>query len=102
MSEGTRETEPALPWRDGSGLLRGQVWCIEVELTETLERTAGIMSRWWVGRVPLLSRRGNPQLGAVIRAVGHPPRTLLELGYGLLRSHVLIVGTTGRARPYPD
>jgi len=49
-----------------------------------------------------LSRRGNPQFGAVIRAVGHPPRTLLELGYGLLRSHVLIVGTTGGARPYLD
>jgi hypothetical protein len=50
------------------------------------------------GGVPLLSARGNPNLGAVIRSVGHRPRALLELGYGALRSHMLVVGTTGAGK----
>jgi Helicase HerA, central domain len=50
------------------------------------------------GGVPLLSRRGNPVLGAVIRSVGHRPRPVLELPYGLLRTHMLIVGTTGAGK----
>lgn len=47
------------------------------------------------GGVPLLSRRGNPVLGAVIRSVGHRPRPVLELPYPLLRTHMLVVGTNG-------
>src|SRR5260370_86954 len=50
------------------------------------------------GGVPLLSARGNPVLGATIRAVGHRPRAVLELGYGALRSHMLVVGTTGAGK----
>jgi len=50
------------------------------------------------GGVPLLSRRGNPVLGAVIRSVGHRPRPVLELPYALLRTHMLIVGTTGAGK----
>jgi hypothetical protein len=50
------------------------------------------------GGVPLLSRRGNPQLGAVIRAVGHRPRPVLELPYAAVRSHLVLVGTTGAGK----
>ena len=50
------------------------------------------------GGVPLLSRRGNPQLGAVIRAVRHRPRPVLELPYAALRSHLLVVRTTGSGK----
>src|SRR5260370_22294028 len=50
------------------------------------------------GGVPLLSARGNPVLGATIRAVGHRPRALLELGYGAVRSHMLVVDTTGAGK----
>ncbi|MQA85893.1 MAG: hypothetical protein GEV03_15030 [Streptosporangiales bacterium] len=50
------------------------------------------------GGVPLLSRRGNPQLGATICAIGHRPRPVLELPYARLRTHMLIVGTTGAGK----
>ncbi len=50
------------------------------------------------GGVPLLSRHGNPVLGAVIRSVGHRPRLVLELPYQALRSHLLVVGTTGSGK----
>ena len=49
------------------------------------------------GGVPVLSR-GHPVIGAVIRAVGHHPRPLLRLPYGTLRTHMLIVGTTGAGK----
>jgi len=50
------------------------------------------------GGVPLLSRRGDPVAGAVIRAVGHHPRPLLRLPYAALRTHMLVIGTTGAGK----
>ena len=51
------------------------------------------------GGVPLLSAaRRIRVLGAVIRSVGHRPRPVLELPYPLLRTHMLIVGTTGAGK----
>jgi hypothetical protein len=50
------------------------------------------------GGVPLLSRRGDPLLGAVIRSVGCRPRPVLELPYRSVRSHLLVVGTTGAGK----
>ena len=50
------------------------------------------------GGVPLLSRHGNPVLGAVIRSVGRRPHPVLELPYQALRSHLLVVGTTGSGK----
>ncbi len=50
------------------------------------------------GGVPVLSRAGDPVLGAVIRAVGHRPRPLLTVPYGSLRTHMLVVGTTGAGK----
>ena len=50
------------------------------------------------GGVPMLTRRGNPVIGAVIRAVYTMPRQVLELGYKSLRNHMLIVGTTGAGK----
>ncbi|MBM7784896.1 helicase HerA domain-containing protein [Tenggerimyces flavus] len=50
------------------------------------------------GGVPMLTRRGNPVIGAVIRSVYVLPRQVLELGYKSLRNHILIVGTTGAGK----
>ena len=49
------------------------------------------------GGVPVLSR-GEPVIGAVIRAVGHRPQPLLRLPYGALRTHMLVIGTTGAGK----
>ena len=49
------------------------------------------------GGVPVLSR-GEPVVGAVIRAVGHRPRPLLRLPYGAVRTHMLVIGTTGAGK----
>jgi hypothetical protein len=50
------------------------------------------------GGVPIVDRRGRPVLGAVIRSVGHRPRPLLALPYGAVRTHMLVVGTTGAGK----
>ena len=49
------------------------------------------------GGVPVLSR-GHPVLGAVIRAVPYHPRPLLRLPYAALRTHMLVIGTTGAGK----
>ncbi len=50
------------------------------------------------GSVPLLSRNGAVVAGAVIRAAGHPVRDLMLIPYPRLRSHQVIVGTTGTGK----
>jgi hypothetical protein len=50
------------------------------------------------GSVPLLSRRGDVVAGAVIRAVGHPAPALAALPYQRLRSHQVVIGTTGTGK----
>ncbi len=50
------------------------------------------------GSVPLLSRRGDVVAGAVIRAVGCPAPALASLPYQRLRSHQVVVGTTGTGK----
>jgi hypothetical protein len=50
------------------------------------------------GSVPLLSRYGDVVAGAVIRAYGHPARDLARIPYQRLRSHQVIVGTTGTGK----
>jgi hypothetical protein len=50
------------------------------------------------GSVPLLSRNGAVVAGAVIRAVGHPGRDLAMIPYQRLRSHQVIIGTTGTGK----
>jgi hypothetical protein len=50
------------------------------------------------GGVPVLSGRGDPVVGAVIRTVGHRARPLLTLPYGAMRTHMLVVGTTGAGK----
>jgi hypothetical protein len=47
------------------------------------------------GAVPLLSRNGAIVAGAVIRAVGHAPSPLAAIPYQRLRSHQVVIGTTG-------
>jgi hypothetical protein len=54
------------------------------------------------GSVPLLSRDGSIVAGAVIRAAGHPVRDLARIPYQRLRSHQVIIGTTGTGNPVPE
>jgi hypothetical protein len=50
------------------------------------------------GSVPLLSRSGDIVAGAVIRAAGHPAATVAAVPYQRLRSHQIVVGTTGTGK----
>jgi hypothetical protein len=50
------------------------------------------------GAVPLTHRNGDVVIGATIRAVGHPARAIAALPYGRLRSHQVVIGTTGTGK----
>jgi hypothetical protein len=50
------------------------------------------------GSVPLLSRHGAIVAGAVIRAVGHASPPLAAIPYRRLRSHQVVIGTTGTGK----
>jgi hypothetical protein len=50
------------------------------------------------GSVPLLSRDGSVVAGATIRAVRHAARPLAALPYPRLRSHQVVLGTTGTGK----
>jgi hypothetical protein len=50
------------------------------------------------GSVPLVWHNGAVVAGAVIRAVGHPARDLAMIPYQRLRSHQVIIGTTGTGK----
>jgi hypothetical protein len=51
------------------------------------------------GAVPLLSRDGAIVAGAVIRAVGHTASPVAAVPYERLRSHQVVIGTTGTGKP---
>ena len=50
------------------------------------------------GAVPLLSRGGSIVAGAVIRSVGHTASPLAAIPYQRLRSHQVVIGTTGTGK----
>jgi hypothetical protein len=50
------------------------------------------------GAVPLTTRNGSLVAGAVIRAVGHPSRPIASLPYSRVRSHQVVIGTTGTGK----
>jgi hypothetical protein len=50
------------------------------------------------GAVPLLTRSGDFVAGAVIRADGHPDRPLARLPASRLRSHQIVIGSTGTGK----
>ena len=50
------------------------------------------------GSVPLLARRGDVVVGATIRAVGHRAGPVAALPYARLRSHQVVIGTTGTGK----
>ena len=50
------------------------------------------------GAVPLTTRRGDLVAGAVIRVVGHPARQIASIPYARMRSHQVVVGTTGTGK----
>ncbi len=50
------------------------------------------------GSVPLNTRNGDLIAGAVIRAVGHPARPIAGIPYQRMRSHQVVIGTTGTGK----
>jgi len=50
------------------------------------------------GAVPLTVRGGGLAVGAVIRAVGHPARPIAAIPYARMRSHQVVIGTTGTGK----
>ncbi|HEV2376726.1 MAG TPA: hypothetical protein VGS19_31695 [Streptosporangiaceae bacterium] len=50
------------------------------------------------GSVPLLTRGGDIVAGAIIRATGHPALGLALVPYQRLRSHQVVIGTTGTGK----
>jgi hypothetical protein len=50
------------------------------------------------GSVPLTTAAGGVVAGAVIRTVGHPQRPVAVLPYARLRSHQVVIGTTGTGK----
>ncbi len=50
------------------------------------------------GSVPLTSNNGDLIAGAVIRAVGHPARRTAVVPYQRMRSHQVVIGTTGTGK----
>jgi hypothetical protein len=50
------------------------------------------------GAVQLTTRNGTLVVGAVIRAVGHPASRIAAIPYSRIRSHQVVVGTTGTGK----
>jgi hypothetical protein len=50
------------------------------------------------GSVPLVSRHGTILAGAVIRAIHHPQVPLAHIPYSRLRSHQVVIGTSGTGK----
>ena len=50
------------------------------------------------GAVPLIGRGGDIVAGAVIRTVQHPARAVARVPYPRLRSHQVVIGTTGTGK----
>jgi hypothetical protein len=50
------------------------------------------------GSVPLTSRNGAVVAGAVIRAIGHPAARIANIPYPRMRSHQVVIGTTGTGK----
>lgn len=50
------------------------------------------------GSVPLTTPDGRIVAGATIRAVQHPARATAAIGYASLRSHQVVIGTTGTGK----
>jgi hypothetical protein len=50
------------------------------------------------GAVPLTRRNGDVVIGGTIRAVRHPARPIAALPYPRLRSHQVVIGTTGTGK----
>jgi hypothetical protein len=50
------------------------------------------------GAVPLTRRNGDVVIGGTIRTVRHPARAIAALPYARLRSHQVVIGTTGTGK----
>jgi hypothetical protein len=50
------------------------------------------------GAVPLTTKNDDLVAGAVIRAVGHPARRIASIPYARMRSHQVVIGTSGTGK----
>jgi hypothetical protein len=50
------------------------------------------------GAIPLTSRNGSLVAGAVIRSVNHPGGPIASIPYSRMRSHQVVIGTTGTGK----
>ena len=50
------------------------------------------------GAIPLTTRDGSLVAGAVIRTAGHPGRPIASIPYPRMRSHQVVIGTTGTGK----
>ena len=50
------------------------------------------------GAVPLTRQNSDLVVGAVIRTVGHPPRRIASIPYARMRSHQVVIGTSGTGK----
>jgi hypothetical protein len=53
------------------------------------------------GAVPLTTKNDDLVAGAVIRAVGHPARRIASIPYARMRSHQVVIGTSGTGNSTP-
>ncbi|MGD0554559.1 MAG: hypothetical protein ABSA93_06215 [Streptosporangiaceae bacterium] len=85
LETGAAGLSPAAPARFDARLWRRQV------------RTArGLLAA--PGALPLFRHNGGVIIGAVIRAVGHRQRPVASIPYQRLRSHQVVIGTTGTGK----
>lgn len=89
METGAAGLSPAAPARFDARLWRRQV------------RTAcGLLAA--PGALPLYRHNDGVIIGAVIRAVGHRERSVASIPFSRLRSHQVVIGTTGTGNPAPE
>jgi hypothetical protein len=50
------------------------------------------------GALPLIAPNGQVATGAVIRCIQHRPRRVAAVPYSRLRSHQVVIGTTGTGK----
>ena len=85
METGAAGLTPAAPARFDARLWKRQV------------RTARAVGAA-PGAVPLLRHNDGVRIGAVIRTVGHRPHPIATIPYERLRSHQVVIGTTGTGK----
>jgi len=80
------------------GLHPGSPAKFDSRLWDREARTARAVARSTVRPLPLLLPGGGVVAGATIRTVGHPARRVAAIPYDRLRSHQVVIGSTGTGK----